>query len=60
MKEYFENAYEGLENTIVSFVEGLGNVSEMFLVVLVYMTVPFWWLPYHFWKKIKKDGESDV
>lgn len=58
MKEYFEHAYEGFINLTEDFYNIVRVAFEFFCIVLIYVTVPFWALPYAIYKKSRKDKEN--
>lgn len=60
MRDYFEHAYEGFSNTIVDVAESLQYVGKVFLIMLIYTTVPFWFLPYHIFKKTKENDTNET
>ena len=53
MRDVFEHAYEGLCNLIVGFTDFAVSLSKCILVVLVYITIPLWIIPYIIYKKMK-------
>ncbi len=62
MKEYFEHAYEGFINSLSIFIESCAEVMRStflcMVIALIYITVPFWALPYAIYKKSRKDKEN--
>ena len=56
MKEVFEHAYEGFCNSIVRYINLCETLGKFVLVILVYITIPFWIIPYAIYKN-KKGGD---
>lgn len=59
MKEYFEDAYEGFTDLVESFTELGMDVLKFFGCILIYVTLPFWVLPYSFYRNSKKGGDKE-
>ena len=53
MKEIFEHAYEGFCNLIRGFIDFTEFFWKTVLVILVYLTIPLWIIPYAIYKKMK-------
>lgn len=54
MIKYFEHAYEGFINTMKDLNEILSVLGELTVIVLIYLTLPVWVLPYWIYKNNKK------
>lgn len=54
MIKYFERAYEGFTNIMEDLNETLSMLGELTAVVLIYLTLPVWILPYWIYKNNKK------
>lgn len=55
MKEIFEHAYETFFNGLDSIVDFFSMVVSIVIVSIIYLTLPIWVLPYHFFIKKKED-----
>ena len=58
MKEIFENAYETFLDGLESIVDFAAMFISIVLVSVIYLTLPIWFLPYHFFIKKKEDQEK--
>lgn len=54
MIKYFEHAYKQFVNAIKDLCENLVVLGEIAAIVLIYLTLPVWILPYWLYKKNKK------
>ena len=55
MREYFDHAYEGLCDSVQQVV---GNMAELFIIALIYLTIPLWVVPYMVYLKIEERNDQ--
>ena len=53
MREVFEHAYEGISNLLVNITDFALSIVKCVFVVLVYLTIPIWVIPYAVYKEMK-------
>ena len=53
MRKVFEHAYEGASNLIVNFTNFGFSICKCVLVILIYITIPLWIIPFAIYKKLK-------
>ncbi len=57
MRKVFEHAYEGVSNLIVNFTNSVFSICKCVLVILIYITIPLWIIPFAIYKKLKGGAE---
>ena len=60
MRKYFEHAYQAVCNIGDSFLEFAGVMTTIATVTFIYLTVPFWIIPYAICKKLKERGADNA
>ena len=56
MKEVFDHAYEGFCYSMIAATEFTMRIFRCVCVVLIYLTIPLWFIPYVIYRK-KKEGK---
>lgn len=54
MREYFEHAYQTFCNFLEAFMEFAVIISGTAMLILIYLTLPVWFIPYAICKKLKE------
>lgn len=57
MRKVFEHAYEGISDLIVNLADFGLSICKCVLIILIYITIPIWIIPFAVYKKLKGGAE---
>ena len=60
MREYFEHAYQTVCTFLEAFMEFAVIIAGVAMVILIYLTLPVWFIPYAICKKLKERSADNA